>query len=405
LERIDALERALRSKGVRHIGLALKCRPGDVDRQVFRRLRAMGLLRVFLGIESGTSEGLASIGRRQTVAEQHRALGICEELEISTQYTIILFHPEATPATMLADLAFVRRHLAHPLSFCRAEIYSGTPLEQRMISAGRACGGYLARTYRYTEPKTARVWAMGTDLLRPRCWSQTHLLGQVVRLDHLATVFRDFYDGRDVDALAADFFALELEINRDTVGLLEELIRACDQYPDAGSPELQARIAEISARERTSRDRFQQRLCDLREALHARAFELVGLPRPGAVGRPVGRGLGRLPRHAAAAFLAAGLLGCGGEEEPSQKADAGVTGGQGNDSGIVDASTTGGSYNNDSGMFEAPRPPMDSGVGGYATGGSSSTTGGLETNADSGAGGAQAGAGGEGGAVSGTGGN
>jgi radical SAM superfamily enzyme YgiQ (UPF0313 family) len=116
LERIDALDRALRALGVRHLGLALKCRPADVDREVFLRLRAMGLLRVFLGIESGSPEGLASIGRRQTVSEQHRALEICEDLDISTQYTIILFHPEATPETMLADLGFVRRHLAHPLT-------------------------------------------------------------------------------------------------------------------------------------------------------------------------------------------------------------------------------------------------------------------------------------------------
>ncbi|HOU91207.1 MAG TPA: radical SAM protein, partial [Polyangiaceae bacterium] len=122
LARIDALERALRARGVRDVGLALKCRPGDVDRQVFERLRAMGLLRVFLGIESGTAEGLASIGRRQTVAEQHRALDLCQQLGISTQYTIIIFHPEATPETMLADLGFVREHLTQPFSFCRAEI-------------------------------------------------------------------------------------------------------------------------------------------------------------------------------------------------------------------------------------------------------------------------------------------
>ena len=64
--------------------------------EVFRQLREMGLLRVFLGIESGTPEGLASIGRRQTVDEAHRALEICEGLGISTQYTLIIFHPEAT---------------------------------------------------------------------------------------------------------------------------------------------------------------------------------------------------------------------------------------------------------------------------------------------------------------------
>ena len=50
---------------------------------MFRRLRELGLLRVFLGVESATPEGLASIGRRQTVAEAHHALEVCEELGIT----------------------------------------------------------------------------------------------------------------------------------------------------------------------------------------------------------------------------------------------------------------------------------------------------------------------------------
>ena len=138
MARIDALDRALRARRVGEIGLALKCRPADVTREVFTRLKQMGLLRVFLGIESGTEAGLASIGRRQSLDEEHRALDLCKELGISTQYTIIIFHPEATPESMLQDLAFVRQHLTQPFSFCRAEIYTGTPLEQRMIQAGRA---------------------------------------------------------------------------------------------------------------------------------------------------------------------------------------------------------------------------------------------------------------------------
>jgi anaerobic magnesium-protoporphyrin IX monomethyl ester cyclase len=381
LERIDALDRALRDRGVRHVGLALKCRPADVDPQVFRRLREMGLLRVFLGIESGTAEGLASIGRRQTVDEQHRALEICEALDISTQYTIILFHPEATPETMLADLGFVRRHLAHPLSFCRAEIYSGTPLERRMIAAGRAMGGYLARTYRYTDPVAALIWDAGKDLLFPRCWSQTHLLGQVVRLDHLAVVLRHFYDGRDVDRLVEEFRALELVINRDTVSLLENLIRACQDFPDGGSPELRLRVGELADAERTSRELFQERICALREAIHARAYEMVGLPRPGA--SPAGRSLGSLPRHAAATLLAVGMLNCGSGDQPAPSdaggdghvADTGImeappppmdSGRGGSGAGPSDSGTGGrgtGGYVNDSGMIEAPPPPMDAGKG------------------------------------------
>lgn len=42
LERVEALEQALRRHGVRRLGLVLKCRPPEVDTEVFRRLRGSG---------------------------------------------------------------------------------------------------------------------------------------------------------------------------------------------------------------------------------------------------------------------------------------------------------------------------------------------------------------------------
>jgi hypothetical protein len=369
LERIDALGRALRERGVLDVGLALKCRPGDVDRQVFTRLRAMGLLRVFLGIESGTAAGLASIGRSQTVADQHRALDLCQELGISTQYTIIIFHPEATPETMLADLSFVRQHLTQPFSFCRAEIYTGTPLEQRMLLAGRARGNYLARTYEYSHPMIARIWEAGQTLLRDRCWAQNHLLGQVVRLDHLVTILGHFYDGPEVSALVSDFAALKLAVNQDSVELFEAMIRACQEL---GGAKLDARLGELSEREQSSRDQLQRRLCDIHRALHDYALDSVGLERREDRPAALRRGRTNLPRHAAAALLAAGLLACGGEstsETPNGGGNAGTanpggqagTSGKGGTAGRVNT----GGYINTGGMFEAPPPPM----GGTATGG------------------------------------
>ena len=380
LERIEALDRALRERGVQDVGLALKCRPGDVDRRVFERLKEMGLLRVFLGIESGTSAGLASLGRRQTVAEEHRALSLCEELGISTQYTIIIFHPEATPETMLADLGFVREHLSQPFSFCRAEIYTGTPLERRMIEAGRARGGYLARTYEYTHPAIPQIWDLGQTLLRSRCWAQNHLLGQVVRLDHLVTIFGHFYEGAEIHALVRDFCELKLEINRDSVELIEDLIHACQEL---GGVALEARVDELARRERDTRDGFQRRLCDINQTLHRRALQLVGLSslddRP-----PLSRrGLSNLPRHAAAALLAAGLLGCGGDTA-DPKHGSGGTGGYDADAGVGGTDGTGG-YVNTGGMFEAPPPPMGGGgfggvggTGGEPTGGFINTGGMFE---------------------------
>ena len=143
--RIDALKRGLDRRGVGEIALLIKCRPADVRPDVFARLKEMGLLRVFLGIESGSAAGLASLGRRQAVDDEEAAIRICNELGISVQYTIMTFHPEATPETIRADIAFMRRHIDNPLNFCRAEIYAGPPLERRTRTPeipsprGRAC--------------------------------------------------------------------------------------------------------------------------------------------------------------------------------------------------------------------------------------------------------------------------
>jgi radical SAM superfamily enzyme YgiQ (UPF0313 family) len=274
LERIDALDRAMRHRGLLDVGLVVKCRPAEVDRDVFLRLRAMGLVRVFLGIESATTAGLASIGRRQTVADEHRALSICEELGISTQYTIILFHPEATPSTMLDDLAFVREHPAHPMSFCRAEIYAGTPLERRMVDTSRASGNYLARAYGYTDKTTALVWSYAKELLRERCFAPKNLMGQVIQLDHLAAVFGHFYQGRHVDDLGAAFRAFELDVNRDTVTLIEDLVRACIAHGERSS-EIAVCLDELRDREASRCRIFEERACAFSAGLDAAALRVA----------------------------------------------------------------------------------------------------------------------------------
>jgi hypothetical protein len=355
LERIDALDRLMRRRGLRRIALALKCRPADVDRQVFLRLREMGLLRVFLGIESGSGAGLRSIGRRQTVAQEHQALSLCEELGISTQYTIIMFHPEATLPSMREDLAFVSAHPGHPMSYCRAEIYTGTPLEQRMRREGRAYGNYLAREYHYADPLLPHLWQTVWTLLGRRCFAPDHLLGQIVRLDHQAAILRHFYEGRDVDRLVADFAAFERETNLDTLAVTEEIFALCAAHPDPEAAAFRAGFAELRAREESRSDFLLRRICAFREAVQEHSLGVMGLLRKGRAPVADRSFFERLPRHAAAVFLAVGLLNC-----DSTGADA-TRDGATNDARAADtkpiADTA--AYTDQGGMFEAPPPRLD----------------------------------------------
>ena len=254
---------------------------------------------------------------------------------------MIMVHPEATAETMLADLAFVRAHPAHPMSYCRAQIYAGTPLEQRMIALGRARGDYLARTYDFSDSVTACTWKVGHELFWERCFSQTHLQGQVVRLDHLMAAARHFYVGREIDTVVGAFMRCEEEVNRETVDLFEELISLCREHPDPTSAALLSAVAELAERERVNREDFQGQICRFREKLVRITREMVGLPTK--TPSPSARPLRGVARHAAATLIAVGLVGCSTDDPGPSIGDA------------LEADT----WVDDTGIFEAP--PMDMG--------------------------------------------
>ncbi len=307
--RVARLDAALRERAVSGIGLVTKCSPRDADRRILQTLKGMGLIRLFMGVESGSACGLSSIGRKQTVEQSERALSLCEELGISAQYTVITLHPEATVESMLADLDFVRRHPAHPLNYCRAELYAGTPLEQRMIAQGRAEGDYLGRTFRYSDPKVELIWDLGSDLFAGRCWGMDELLGKVIRLDHQVAVLRHFYEGRKVEELARSFLDWEVELNLETSGAFRELVVSCGEASGRDDPTLARALADLRRREERSRAIRIEQACRFRAALDRFAQASVSSGKRFALAAAAGRML-KGPRHAAAVAVAIGMLAC-----------------------------------------------------------------------------------------------
>lgn len=310
-----------------------------------------------MGIESGTQCGLDAIGRKQTVAEAERALTLCEELDLSSQYTLITFHPEATPESMLEDLAFARRHLAHPLNYCRAEVYAGTPLEKRLLDSGRAIGDFMGRVYRYSDPRVEQVWDLGKDLFAGRCWGQDEVLGQAIRLDHQVTVLRHFYEGAAARRVVQAWRELQVELNLDTVELFSELVQRC-VVPDAHLD-----VSDLERQERRSRERLLKRLCELRADVEAcTALALPAAIRPPAKKKRSFRSV--VPRHAAAVAVALGLTYAplasaqdGGKTPPALPGKK-KAGKKGVDAGLPIAPAPP-PWRDDHGVAEAAPPPYD----------------------------------------------
>jgi len=343
LERIARYRSAIEGAGLRDIGLVLKCGPQDLDRASLDALVEMGLIRIFLGIESGSQCGLDSIGRRQTTTDTERAVSLCEEVGISSQYTMIIFHPDATIESMLEDLAFVDRHPAHPLNYCRAELYAGTPLERRMLDEGRALGTYMARTYRYRDPRVARVWLHGKDLFAGRCWGHDEILGHMIRLDHQITVLEHFYEGTSARRVARDFHAWQVALNLETAALFRELVIACGDASTDDAPALARALADLRERELRTRRVQLAALCELRARVSRIVEPLIECALAPPAARVVPR---RAPRHMAALLLAASMLGCRGLHGDEGVAEAAPP--------PVDRRLQG-----DQGVAEAAPPPID----------------------------------------------
>ncbi|HSL68873.1 MAG TPA: radical SAM protein, partial [Longimicrobiales bacterium] len=86
IQRYERLAELLDGYGMRDIGLVIKCRPNDVDADLFRLLKRMGLIRAYVGIETNSDEGIVSLNRRITSADNRRALGILRELDVYYSY-------------------------------------------------------------------------------------------------------------------------------------------------------------------------------------------------------------------------------------------------------------------------------------------------------------------------------
>jgi anaerobic magnesium-protoporphyrin IX monomethyl ester cyclase len=295
--RIEGFDKAFKSRGMEDLALLVKCRPADANKDVLSRLKEMGLVRIFMGIESATEMGLLTLDRHQTVGQSIRALDICGELDISAQFTIMTFNPDANLNTLRADLAFMRRFAGNPLNFCRAEIYAGTPLEKRMIALGRARGDYRAREYSMYDPVADLACTISLDLFHDRCWGDGSLMQKTIGLDHMIAVRKRFH-GRD--DLCERAHAWVRAVNLDTLELLEEVIEL--SAAGVGKMDAAALRTVRMLRDREQRKRNEFLLQGVRLKNELDEFRLPSRTIPAASASRF-----RLGRQVAAAVLAIGV--------------------------------------------------------------------------------------------------
>lgn len=301
--RLDELEGALRRRGVSRIAFAIKARPDEVDPALFARLVRMGLFRVFLGIEAGTDEALAALGRGQSLADNERALATTGRLGLHACWNLLLWGPTSTLEDVARSVEFLARHPGNPMNFCRTEVYAGTPLEARLRREGRLLGDMYGLDYRIADPRAEASFQAAYMAFRERCFGDEGLHHLSMRVDYEHQVLAHFL-GVD-EGLRREVKGFVVEVNRDTARLLARVIDEIARRWPLGEEEARALGLEVgeevTARGRLLGGRGRQLLAVIAEARALRR----------------GRRLGPLAQRAAAAGLAAALslggAGCPGE--------------------------------------------------------------------------------------------
>ncbi|HEX6790549.1 MAG TPA: radical SAM protein [Candidatus Krumholzibacteria bacterium] len=235
IARYRRLQELMREEGMERIGLIIKCRPNDVDPELFALLKEMGLIRAYVGIETNSDEGIVSLNRRITAEDNRRAMRILRDLGVYNSFNILIFDPEATLDGVAANLDFMADHADFAFNFCRTEVYAGTPIKRMLESQGRLQGDYLAWNYEMRDERVELLFRITLLAFNRRNFDSdgVHALNMGTRFDH--EVVRRFYPDVWCDAWGDEALSLSMRVGTDSVAHMRRalsFVRACDPYDD-----------------------------------------------------------------------------------------------------------------------------------------------------------------------------
>jgi anaerobic magnesium-protoporphyrin IX monomethyl ester cyclase len=136
----------------------INCRADAVDEapELMARMRDAGLYLVYMGLESGSEDGLSTLHKQITVEQNLKAVEILKSLGMMFEYGFMLFDPSTTFESVRDNLEFLRTIVgdgSSPASFCRMVPYDGTPIKVELARTGRLKGDICHPDYDFLDPR------------------------------------------------------------------------------------------------------------------------------------------------------------------------------------------------------------------------------------------------------------
>ncbi len=245
LDRMQHLQREMGRRAVGRIAFAVKSRPDSVDRDLFAFMKEMGLFRAFVGIEAGTADSLRRLGRNQTIEINEQALEIVNSLDLHACFNMLLLNPDSTLEDFQANVAFLRKHPRNAMNFCRTEIYSGTPLHNRLARAGRIQGSCWGYGYCIGDPRAQRAFEIMHAAMYDRHHTDDNLHHLTMKVDYERQLLAHFFECSD--QLRQKVKGFIEKVNLNSCDYLDEVAEAAG-HDFSSEAELERVAAGIRAR-------------------------------------------------------------------------------------------------------------------------------------------------------------
>ncbi len=134
----------------------LNCRADAVDPALLSRMRRAGLYLVYMGLESGTEQGLVTLHKQITVEQNLAAVRMLKDIGLRFEFGFMLLDPSSTFASVRENIEFLRKIVGDgcaPATFCKMLPYDGTPIKETLEAAGRLKGDVCAPDYDFLDPR------------------------------------------------------------------------------------------------------------------------------------------------------------------------------------------------------------------------------------------------------------
>ena len=154
---IAALTDEIRRRGLHERCIwKISCRAEYIEPETFAMMRDAGLYLVYMGLESGSAEGLEVLNKQITTSTNLAAVATLKSLDILVEYGFMLFDPSTTYGSVRENIQFLRTILADGSGgavFCRMLPYGGTPIRERLRAEGRLRGDVKYPDYEFLDPR------------------------------------------------------------------------------------------------------------------------------------------------------------------------------------------------------------------------------------------------------------